>query len=99
MSLYATLYCPESGDELAIARDFGRAERGWRRRASAPKSSISARMSPRSSGSLTRGFQRLAPVNVAEVVSTRHRLQLFVFHYIVDLSLSNALPLSCGRAP
>ena len=49
------------GDELAIARDFGRAERGWYRRASTAKSSISARMSPRSSRSLTRGFQRLAP--------------------------------------
>ena len=49
------------GNDLVIARDFGRAERGCHRRASATKSSISARIAPRSSGSLTRGFQRLVP--------------------------------------
>jgi hypothetical protein len=57
----------KAGDELAIARDFGRVERGWHRRASAAKST---RMSPRSSGSLTRGFQRLAPITAIDGCST-----------------------------
>jgi hypothetical protein len=41
------------GDERADTRDFGRAQRGCRRTGSVTKSSVSARMSPRSSGSLT----------------------------------------------
>jgi hypothetical protein len=49
------------GDDLAVARDFGRAERGCHRRERARKSRSSARMSLRSSGSLTRTFRRSLP--------------------------------------
>jgi hypothetical protein len=53
--------CKHIGDDLAVARDFGRAERGCHRKASATKSSISARISPCSLGSLTRSFRRSLP--------------------------------------
>jgi len=56
------------GDDLAVARDFGRAERGCHRRERARKSRSSARMSLRSSGSLTRTFRRSLPSSRGEPV-------------------------------